>query len=93
MKFKLNPQKFNEMSQPTFITSPFPILWALPSNLNLAMANNFVDLSHSSDDEHDTADQLLNMWIPMSPCAKPSVSVVLVVVVARASFAVTFTMT
>jgi Holliday junction resolvase RusA-like endonuclease len=38
-----------------------------------------VDLVHSSDsddddDEYDTSFQVLNMWIPLPPCAKPSVS-------------------
>jgi Holliday junction resolvase RusA-like endonuclease len=47
------------------------------------MATNWVDLSlgvssdsNNNDDdvEYDTVHQLLRMWIPMPPCAKPSVS-------------------
>jgi hypothetical protein len=46
--------------------------------------SNFVDLCHSSDSEDEVVEvflnapvltaQVLNMWVPQAPCAKPSVS-------------------
>jgi Holliday junction resolvase RusA-like endonuclease len=69
------------MSRPRIGTSPLLIFWPLPSTLNLhshlhLAMSNFVDLCHSSDDEVQvvTAHQVLNMWVPQAPCAKPSVS-------------------